>query len=318
VTPGLRLGLRSDRPCGAETLPQWASQVPTRRENWGALSAALLALWCGVVGAQDPAPATPNATELLATAHQRLLSHSHIRAELHEVVAIKHPPFRMSGSYVSAGLKLRLNLNVKLPGGVQGALLEVCDGERLWSVTELPGSTRVTRRDVRQLLAAMDQAKGRPDRAAAIDLALGGLPALLTSLSRTMQFQSVKAETRSDREFWMVSGKWRAEFLRQLTGSDDKTPLPTHIPDAVRVYLAQDTLFPEQIVYLKQLSDGEGYRPLLELKLTNVVLNGPVDSREFEFTPPANVEPEDVTRQYIEQLFPSPPTTKPSSGEPAK
>ncbi|HUQ70230.1 MAG TPA: hypothetical protein VM165_11935 [Planctomycetaceae bacterium] len=282
------------------------------------LSAALLSLLCGVAVAQDPALSTPNATELLATAHQRLLSHSQIRADLQEVVAIKEPPFRMSGSYVSAGLKLKLNLQVKLPGGVQGSLLEVCDGERLWSVTELPGSTRVTRRDVRQILAAMDQAKGRPERTAAIDLALGGLPALLTSLSRSMQFQSVKAETVSDREFWMVSGKWRTEFIRQLTGGNAAAKLPAHIPDAVRVYLAKDTFFPERIVYLKQKPEGEGFRPLLDLRLTNVVLNGPVDPREFEFTPPESVEPEDVTRQYLEQLFPPTATTKPPSGESAK
>lgn len=259
---------------------------------------------------QEPPPAAPNAAELLSASHQKLLALTHIRAELQEVVAIKDPPFRMTGSYVSAGLKLRLNFQVKLPDGVTGSLLEVCDGERLWSVTELPGSTRVTRRDVRQILTAMEQAKNRPDRAAAIDLALGGLPALMTSLTRSMQFQSVKSETVADREYWMVSGKWRSEFLRQLTGSEDKSKLPAHIPDAVRLYLAKETLFPERIAYLKQEPDGDGYRPLLELRLTNIVLNGPVDPREFDFTPPESVEPEDVTRQYLDQLFPPPVSTK--------
>lgn len=265
---------------------------------------ASIVLLEGMAAGQELAPTTPNAAELLTAAHQRMLAHTHIRAELQEVVAIKEPPFKMAGNYVSAGLKLRLNFNVKLPDGAKGSLLEVCDGERLWSVTELPGSTRVTRRDVRQILAAMDQAKNRPDRAAAIDLALGGLPALLTSLSRSMQFQSVKSESAAGREFWMVSGKWQPEFHRQLTGKDSKANLPAHIPEAVRVYLAKDTLFPERIVYLKQNVDSEDWRPLLELRLTNVVLNGPVDPQEFEFTPPESVQPEDVTRQYLDQLFP--------------
>jgi hypothetical protein len=151
----------------------------------------------------------------------------------------------------------------------------------------------------------MDQAQGRADRAASIDLALGGLPALLTSLSRSMQFQSVKSEMLSDREFWKVSGKWRPDLLRQLTGGDSKAKLPAHIPDAVRVYLAKDTLFPERIEYLKQDAESEDWRPLLELRLTNIALNGPVNPREFEFTPPESVQPEDVTRQYLDQLFPT-------------
>lgn len=258
---------------------------------------------------QDPAPANPDAAELMIAAHQRMLSHTHIRADLQEVVAIKQPPFKMAGSYVSEGLKLRLSFEVKLPDGAKGSLLEVCDGERLWSVMELPGSTRVTRRDVRQILAAMDQAKGRPDRAAAIDLALGGLPALLTSLSRSMQFQSVKGEMLSEREYWKVSGKWRPEILSQLTGGDSKAKLPAYIPDAVRVYLAKDTLFPERIEYLKQDPDSEEWQPLLELRLMNVALNGPANAREFEFSPPESVQPEDVTRQYLDQLFP--PVEKP-------
>jgi hypothetical protein len=256
----------------------------------------------GFVSGQEPAPPGSPA-DLLAAAHQRLIGHTHIRADLQELVAVKEPPFRMSGSYVSAGLKLRLEFTAKLPGNVQGSLLEVCDGERLWSVTELPGGTRVTRRDVRQILAAMEQARGRPEQAATVDLALGGLPALLTSLTRSMQFHSVKAESLSGRGFWVLSGKWKPDVVRQLTGSD-AAKLPPHIPEAVRVYLAQETLFPERIVYLRLPSGGGGLKPVLDLRFTNVVLNGPIDAQEFEFTPPENVEPEDVTRQYLDQLFP--------------
>lgn len=271
-------------------------------------------------GAQAPPP-LPNAAELLAAAQQRLIGHNQIRADLQEIVSIKEPAFRMTGSYVSAGLKLRLKFTVKLPGNVQGSLLEVCDGERLWSVTELPGATRVTRRDVRQILSALEQAKTHPERAATVDLALGGLPALLTSLTQSMQFQSVKEDTLAEHKVWAVSGKWRSEVVKQLTGGEEEGALPAHIPDAVRVYLAQDTLFPERIVYFKQQGDSGGYRPLLDLRLTNIVLDGPVNPREFEFAPPENVEPEDVTRQFLDQLFPPPSkeAAQPSATEsPAK
>jgi hypothetical protein len=201
---------------------------------------------------------------------------------------------------------------VKLHSGASGSLLEVCDGERLWSVTELPGVKRVTRRDVRQILAAAENAKARPERAATVDLALGGLPALLASLQRSMQFDALKEETIDGRAFSVVQARWKPEFARQL-GSNAQGALPVHIPDLARIYFASDTAFPERLLYLKKVEDSQNerktYRPLLDLQFRNVVLDAPLPDKLFEFTPPDGVEPEDVTRQYVEQLLPPEPAS---------
>ncbi len=241
-------------------------------------------------------------TDYLKAAQQAIGQHRSIRAEVVETVGLTDPPFKLTGTYLAAGLKLRLSYQSKLPSGAAGSLTEVCDGERLWSLTELPGSKRVTRRDIRQILAAVESSRMKPERAAAVDLALGGLPALLTSLQRTMDFDAMKEETVDQRGVIVLQGKWNEEWLGKLAGK--KGEFPPHLPEAVRIYFAADTKFPERLLYLK-LQPNKKYKPLLDLQFRNVVLDGPVDDREFDFTPPENVEPEDVTRQYLDQLFPS-------------
>jgi hypothetical protein len=263
-----------------------------------------------LAGAPDDtfAQAEKNAAEeYLRRAHSALVARQSIQAEIHELVHLSDPPFHMTGTYVSAGLRTRLSYTVKLNSGATGSLVEVCDGERLWSVTELPGSKRVTRRDVRQILAAVQSAQGQPNRAAAVDLALGGLPALLASLQRSMQFDALAEETSDGRKLVIVQGRWKPEMAQRLGGDASGQGLPAHIPERVRIYFAEDTQFPERVLYLKRFEEKKPFRPLVDLQFRHVQLDGPVDPKQFEFTPPENIEPEDVTRQYLEQLFPPEP-----------
>lgn len=239
--------------------------------------------------------------DYLKSALKQLEQRRSIRAGVAERVHLTEPPYKMTGTYLAAGLKLRLNYQAKLPNGATGQMTEVSDGERLWSFTELPGAKRVTRRDLRQILAAAESALPSPERAAGIDLALGGLPALLTSIQRSMDFDALKEEMVEQRKMVILQGKWNEEWMGRLAGKSGE--IPGHIPDALRVYFAADTAFPERFLYLK-LQPNKKYKPLLDLQFQNVVLDAPTDEREFDFTPPEDVEPEDVTRQFLDQLFP--------------
>lgn len=252
------------------------------------------------VQSESAVSAANPAMEYLRQAHLGLLSRQSIQAEIYELVHLTDPPFHMTGTYASSGLRTRLSYTVKLSSGASGSLLEVCDGERLWSVTDVPKLKRVTRRDVRQILAAAEQARSRPDRALAADLALGGLPALLASLQHSMDFDAMKEDTSQGRTFTLIQGRWKPEWRKKLGGEQ----LPPHVPDLVRVYFAADNQFPERFLYLKKAEDKNYYRPLVDLQFRKVVLDAPLDEKLFEFTPPENVEPEDVTRQYLDQLFP--------------
>lgn len=279
--------------------------APDLRDSYRRYSRYFLLYAAGIIAscfpqtscfAQSAAP-----VDYLKSALKQLEQRRSIRAGVVERVHLTEPPYKMSGTYLAAGLKLRLNYQAKLPNGATGQMTEVSDGERLWSFTELPGAKRVTRRDLRQILAAAESARPSPERAAGIDLALGGLPALLTSIHRSMDFDALKEETVEQRKMVILQGKWNEEWLGRLAAKNGE--IPGHIPDALRVYFAADTVFPERFLYLK-LQPNKKYKPLLDLQFQNVVLDGSVDDREFDFTPPEDVEPEDVTRQFLDQLFP--------------
>lgn len=237
----------------------------------------------------------------LRKAHEALVQHTSIQADLVEQVAIGDRRFQIEGSYLGAGLKLRLEFKVQIAGGASGALLEVCDGDVLWSRIDLPDSRRVTRRDVRQILKAVTTSKSVPDGVLLAELGLGGLPALLSSLERTMNFTLLREETIGDRPLVVLRGAWKPEFAGRWP-RDAQGQLPSYIPDEVRVFFDRETQFPARLLYLKQEAGSKGLDPLVSLEFRNVVLGGPVKEQQFLFVPPDDVAPQDITRQYLDQI----------------
>jgi len=254
----------------------------------------------GKIAPPDPAAAAAG-LDYLRKAHEALVQHTSIQANLVEQVAIGDRRFQIEGNYVGAGLKLRLEFKVQIAGGASGGLLEVCDGDVLWSRLDLPDSRRVTRRDVRQILKAVTTSKSVPDSVLLAELGLGGLPALLSSLERTMTFTQLREETVNDRPLVVLRGVWRPEFSARWP-RDGKGQLPTYVPDEVRVYFDRETQFPARLLYLKQAADGKGLGPLVSLEFRDVVLGGPVKEQQFLFVPPDDVAPQDITRQYLDQI----------------
>ncbi len=237
---------------------------------------------------------------LLRQAHARLLSHRTIQAEIVEVATLTDPPLRLTGRYLSAGIKLRLEYDVQLAGNVEGHLTEVCDGDRLWSWMQLPGSSRVTRRDIRQILAAAGNTPQLTHSGLTVDLALGGLPALISALDQSMEFDEGKQESFAGQEVQVLTGRWNAATALMLGGDATQPRFPAYIPDAARLTLATGSCLPLRLQYFKK-RDGK-LRPLLELRFQNLITDQPIDDRQFSFTPPEGVEPEDITRQYLADL----------------
>ena len=101
-------------------------------------------------------PESAEAKAALEQARQRLLSHQSIKAKLVETVAMSGRRFTVHGAYVQGrgdDLKLRLEFQAKL-GDTEGSILEVCDGQVLWTRHQIGDETRIFRRDVRQILQA--------------------------------------------------------------------------------------------------------------------------------------------------------------------
>ncbi|HEV7999711.1 MAG TPA: hypothetical protein VGP63_07520 [Planctomycetaceae bacterium] len=259
----------------------------------------------------SPAPVPTDPLVVLRTARERLTGNREkqspndvqsIRARIVERVTISGRKFRLEGSYLQ-GTDLRLRLELKVipestPSRVAGTLLEVCNGTILWANYQVGKQTRITRRDVSQILAA-SKTNGQINFST-VELGLGGLPALLASLDRWMKFDSVSQQEINGKKFTVLAGAWKDSCRKDLLGKMSKQHLPEHVPDAVRIYLEPELLFPRRIAFLKQRD--KQFESLVELDLLDIVINGPLDEHQFEYAPPDGARPVDVTTEYVQQL----------------
>lgn len=267
--------------------------------------------------AQQPKGKDAKAT--LLSAADKLKSYASVRANITEKVSIQTRSFTAKGSYLQGqNLQLRMEFTVEL-GGVKGSLLEVCDGQVLWTRHDLgeKDQTQITRRDVRQILQAAEQAGQRlknPDEQATLqtsivaDLGIGGLPALLASCAKDYDFKNVSEGKIDDQDVVTIEGTWNAKYLEMWQGpkSKDKAPppLPVYVPDLVRMSFDKQTEFPRRIEFLKQLPGQSAPSPLMTVDFTKVVFNGKVSRDDFVFIAPERPAPVDITQMYLQRLAP--------------
>lgn len=266
---------------------------------------------------REPEAKSSEASELLDRVRQELQKHHSVKADLLQNVSIADQQFKISGQYLSlgnaeSGTRLKLSYTVIPDQGAQGEMVEVCDGKELWTMLTLPGSQRVTHRNILQIqkAAAAAQQKNVPDAALNVELGLGGLTALLASLERTMEFDAIKQDDSEGRRRTVIQGHWKKELAARFNKDKDGI-LPPFVPDFVRLYVNSETLFPERLLYLKKQADKKTLKPLLNLEFQNVELNGEVDEESFVFKIPKDVIPEDITKIYLDRLTPAAETAQP-------
>lgn len=276
-------------------------------------------------------PAT--ADDVLKLSREMVAQYSSIRARIVESVSIGARSFKAEGHYLQRGLKdndwrLKLELTLKI-GQTEASLLEICDGDVLWTRHQINSGKRklpkevgehandpvITRRNLRQILDTVRNNNSVPENLIIADLGLGGLPALLGSLDQSLDFTAIKEDTLRSQPVYVVQGTWTdtmlARWQGKATAERDGKPLAEYIPDQVRVYVAQKTGFPLRLLYLKKLS-GRNFRPMLMLDFIDVAINQPVDKSEFEFVVPDKPPPLDMTYEYLMQIQPGTPVTPPA------
>lgn len=274
------------------------------------------------------------APEVLRIARQRLRSYESVRADLIQTAVIGGRSFRSEGTYLQGRnfqLKMSLEFNLGEQGAYQASMLQVCDGQVLWtshrhlnnlkqtSKPDVPDpeteiEQRITRRDVRQILREAALHKQVHLSLLSAELGLGGVSELLSSLEQSMAFGKVREEKNDGKPFLVFQGRWnldvlenflKEEELEELRSGDSprKLPrLPEHVPDMVRLYFDRETLFPRRVLYLKRRESAHSLSPMLSLNFVNIVLNAPVDADEFDFVPPDKVYPQDITPKYIKRI----------------
>ena len=264
----------------------------------------------------------------LRSARERMLRVRSLSAKVVERVEVLDKTFKAEGRYLQTGLqdgdwKMRFELTVKI-GNASGSMLEVCDGEVLWTRSEVQfgrsqeqadegkpvdNNLFITRCNVNKVMNALKKLGDKTAEAAAVtSLGLGGMPALLASLEQSMKFTAVKEGNLRDLPMVIVEGTWNDSFLQRLRGAgggaQPSTVLPPSAPDSVRVYLDRTTGFPHRILFLKNMLGRDVQKPMLTLDFLDVKVNEPINDAEFEYIPPPKTAPIERTSMLIEQINP--------------
>lgn len=241
----------------------------------------------------------------MESARDRLISYRSVKAQIVENVNLGPRRFRMEGSYLQGtDLKLRLEYDLKV-GNTAAQMVEVCDGQILWTHQTVGKEQRVTRRNVRQILTAASTAGKTPQNLLTAELGLGGLPGLLAGIQKSVQLEKQWDQDVNDQTFVVIEGGWKKSFRSKFTGPDaDKDePLPAFVPDRIRIYFEKESLFPRRILYMKQDESGSR-RPMVTLDFVDVEWNVELADDAFDYTPPEKVARQDVTQAYINRFTP--------------
>jgi hypothetical protein len=275
----------------------------------------------------------------LKHAREQLQKCTTISAKVVEKIEVLEKSYKAEGRYLQTALKpndwrMRLELVVKI-GKSEGALLEICDGEVLWTRLEIdqsgkqdkkaPKDQMLTRRNVAEIMsAARKLGDVKVEKDLIVALGLGGLPALIAAIEQDMKFDATTEGTLRDRPVSVVHGTWSDAFAQKLRGPQQQpqqqaTPslLPVFVPDAVRIYIDRETGFPLRIMYLKNLvgrgtADNPIQKPMVTLDFLDVVLNQPINNQDFDYQPPEGVTPIEQTKAFVDRL--TPPESKSPAG----
>ncbi|MDA1162716.1 MAG: hypothetical protein O3B13_06420 [Planctomycetota bacterium] len=251
----------------------------------------------------------------LETARDRLISYRSVKAQMVESVNLGPRQFRMEGSYLQGtDLKLRLEYDLQV-GSTEAHLLEVCDGQILWTHQKIGNEERVTRRNVRQILTAASSAGKTPQNLLTAELGLGGLPGLLAGIQKSVQLEKQWEQDVNGQTFVVIEGGWKKNFRSKFLGPDpaEDQPLPPFVPDQLRIYFEQESLFPRRILYMKRDEAGTR-RPMVTLDFVEVQCDLPVAEDAFDYVPPEKgVRPQDVTQAYINRFAPPEQKATPES-----
>jgi hypothetical protein len=281
---------------------------------------------------ESPAPtadALPAATEILKQSRGKLEELQTLKCDLHQTAMISGMKLVALGKYVEAsGNRVNLQFHVFPMTGLRpddakaialdaptpelkeadsrGVLTQVSDGIVLYTSWKNGDAVRVTRRNIRDILAAASATSSYDATSAAMDLGVGGLRALIARLETTMDFAPVKMVKAGDNDVYEVTGKWNERIRKEVFQLPEGTvtdPRP-QVPEYVRVYVDVATMLPRRIQYLKRSLEPtqKVVRPLLTLDIRNLVINEPVDDQTFVFTTPEKATEEDLTQQVIEMI----------------
>ena len=231
---------------------------------------------------------------ILKRAIDQLNSESRFQASVRHKIHMFDQQLVGTGHYRQFGngsiKRLRFELKTQV-GEKTSSVIQVCDGRHLWSRENLAEGTTLSRIDVRYIqdeLAQYERDNGVGKLAAnwGANIAMGGLPRLLTSVDSCFEFISVTEANYEDVPVWVLVGTWKPDVRRRIIEQfNSGSQLPDHLPNAVKLVLGRDVEFrflPREIQYLRVLAN-KTMRPMVSLQLYDMTRLVEMNASQFDY-----------------------------------
>ena len=287
---------------------------PPSPRPW-AIAAVLVTAAIGVSGvalAADADNSSDVPSEVLRQARGRLIEYPSLSCVLRVTAVTPSGSVESVGRYTAAdALRIRMELDTQL-GQLTGRLLEVCDGQVLWSVRRLEGlqdtsisgeeepsvETTIVRRDIERVRQALATEERTPRQMLHAELAVGGLPSLLAGLEQAFHLRSIESPDG------VLSFRGP---LRALTDDAVTAKSLGQLPISAQLDLDAVTLLPLRVSYFR--ADGGHWRLQQRLELSQYVTDSQPPAEFFRFTPPSEVDVVDRTESVINAIREASPRT---------
>lgn len=284
----------------------------------------------------------------LLQAIARLEQRESVTARIRQEAYVGPVAFYGAGTYRQQGRGTRRHVRWLLESqrdGVHATLLQVSDGESLWTDRNLSTGRQIewvnlwqVRRQAKASATTLVSSAAEPADSAPFSphfaANYGGLPSLLESLREHFEFTQPRSFRFGNQQVLGMIGRWRPEALGQiLVDTSDlqedqidyailterlsdylaTKSLPAHMPHHLLLLLGQTDQFPYLIDYrsasdalaepgiaeadLFQLSS----EPLSRLEFVDVEFNLPINSGEFIYSPPQELDRIDGTTNFIKR-----------------
>lgn len=262
----------------------------------------------------------PDSDALLRRAVAHLNAAGSIEAKVRQRVDLFDRELIGSGSYAQqgSGLTTRLRLEMRMrTDRAATELLQVCNGETLWTFNAADGLRTLRRVDLDRVIDALrgDRDGGAAGGYSGGSIGLGGLPWMLEGLRQFCEFAPAQSGRLGDLNVLVLSGTWRSEKLLALVdaaereriaagGKFDLARLPPHLPDSVVIHLGRDDLFPYRFDYRRTApqhdSPAAAAKTIVSLEFYEVLTGGAIPAERFTYKPGQGAI--DDTERYIERL----------------
>lgn len=253
----------------------------------------------------------PNFDEDILTASRRLASVNCASADIRQVVRIGSLTLFGDGKFLlGPDNQIRFELSMPLSNSVYKRT-NVVNQQVGYRIEEIFGETTIEVFRTREVMPLLRRKDLPPQlRSEMYTYVPFGHPRdILSGYLDTMTFferSQQQIGTNVTRTVTCYKAMWRSTSMSGLYIGplvEKVEELPPNIPQYLRLYLDEETAWPLR-VELYRVENGTEQPPMQLLEFSKLQINPELNPADFEFTPPVDAEPTDVTETLTGKMLP--------------